>query len=175
MAVDTQRMTTLVQVFDMQKSLEFYCGILGFELLDKAGPVDDIGWVILKLNEVYLMLNTQYEMHERPQNPDLERIKAHGDTCFYFMCADPDDVYGHIILHGIAAERPKIAPYGMKQLYFSDPDGYSVCFQSPAQVINDQISTINGMIYLLPIPAQPFSQFIDQQTNNGVNFTRLRL
>ena len=61
MAIETQGMTTLIQVYDMQKSLEFYCGILGFELLDKAGPANDIGWAMLKLNEVYLMLNTQYE------------------------------------------------------------------------------------------------------------------
>jgi hypothetical protein len=46
------------------------------------------------------------------------------------MCADPDEVYEHIIQNGIAAEKPKIAPYGMKQLYFSDPDGYGICFQS---------------------------------------------
>jgi glyoxylase I family protein len=130
MTVETQGMTTLIQVFDMQKSLEFYCGILGFELQHKAGPANDIGWAMLKLNEVYLMLNTQYEMHDRPQNQDPDRIKAHSDTCFYFMCLDPDAIYDQIIQNGIAAERPKIAPYGMKQLYFLDPDGYSICFQS---------------------------------------------
>ncbi len=130
MTVETQGMTTLIQVFDMQKSLEFYCGILGFELLDKAGPVGDIGWAMLKLNEVYVMLNTLYEMDDRPQSPDPRRIKIHGDTCLYFMCVDSDEIYNHIIQSGISAEKPKIAPYGMKQLYFSDPDGYSICFQS---------------------------------------------
>jgi len=130
MTVETQGMTTLIQVFDMQKSLEFYCGILGFELLDKAGPADDIGWAMLKLNEAYLMLNTQYEMQDRPPMPDQERNKAHSDTCLYFMCVDPDEVYEHIKHHGISAEKPQIVSYGMKQLYFFDPDGYSICFQS---------------------------------------------
>jgi glyoxylase I family protein len=27
---------------------------------------------------------------------------------------------------------PKVAPYGMKQLYVRDPDGYGLCFQWPA-------------------------------------------
>jgi glyoxylase I family protein len=27
---------------------------------------------------------------------------------------------------------PKVAPYGMKQLYVKDPDGYVLCFQWPA-------------------------------------------
>jgi hypothetical protein len=30
-------------------------------------------------------------------------------------------------------EKPKIAPYGMKQMYLTDPDGYGICFQWPAQ------------------------------------------
>ena len=130
MRIDTRGMTILLQVYDMRRSLEFYCGILGFEILDKAGPPDDTGWVLMKLNEVFLMLNTQYEMHERPLQPDHEKNKIHSDTCLYFMCDDPDKVYEHIVQYGIAADKPAIAPYGMKQLYFSDPDGYSICFQS---------------------------------------------
>lgn len=130
MTIETQGMTPLIQVLDMQKSLAFYCDLLGFELIDKAGPPDDIGWVMLKLNETFLMLNTQYEMHDRPATPDGQRCETHRDTCFYFMCVDSDDVYDHIVQHGIKIDKPTVAPYGMKQLYFTDPDGYNICFQS---------------------------------------------
>ena len=40
--------------------------------------------------------------------------------------------YSYLRDKGIQLEPPKIAPYGMKQLYVNDPDGYSVCFQWPA-------------------------------------------
>jgi hypothetical protein len=30
---------------------------------------------------------------------------------------------------GITTKKPKVAPYGMKQLYLTDPDGYLLCFQ----------------------------------------------
>ena len=130
MAISTQGMTILLQIYDMQKSLQFYCDILGFQLVDKAGPEDDIGWVTIKLNDVYLMLNTQYEKDDRPETPDQQRFMAHTDTCLYFMCNDPDEIYEHITEKGIVAEKPKIVPYGMKQLYFLDPDGYNICFQS---------------------------------------------
>jgi hypothetical protein len=30
---------------------------------------------------------------------------------------------------GIQVEAPVVAPYGMKQLYLKDPDGYTICFQ----------------------------------------------
>ena len=133
MKIEIQGLTPLLQVYDMQSSLAFYCDVLGFELLEKAGPPDDIGWVMLKLNKSYLMLNTLYEMADRPQTPDMQRFQSHQDTCLYFMCEDPDRVYDHIIQNGIKADKPAVAPYGMKQLYFSDPDGYSICFQSPVK------------------------------------------
>jgi hypothetical protein len=30
---------------------------------------------------------------------------------------------------GVKCDPPEVAPYGMKQLYFHDPDGYGICFQ----------------------------------------------
>ena len=34
---------------------------------------------------------------------------------------------------GVRASPPKVAPYGMRQLYLSDPDGYGLCFQHPVE------------------------------------------
>ena len=87
-----------------RESLEFYCGILGFEILDKAGPADDIGWALMKLNGVRLMLNTQYEMDDRPPVPDKERIKAHGDTCFILCVLTRMRSMSIIIQNGICGK-----------------------------------------------------------------------
>jgi glyoxylase I family protein len=75
------------------------------------------------------MLNTQFEDDDRPSTRDAARQTAHSDTCFYFSCDDLDAAYAHLHANGIAAERPSVAPYGMRQLYFVDPDGFSMCFQ----------------------------------------------
>jgi hypothetical protein len=32
-------------------------------------------------------------------------------------------------MKGLDMKEPKVAPYGMKQLYVRDPDGYGICFQ----------------------------------------------
>jgi catechol 2,3-dioxygenase-like lactoylglutathione lyase family enzyme len=34
-------MTPLIMAFDMAKSLHFYCDLLGFKLIQFAGPTDD--------------------------------------------------------------------------------------------------------------------------------------
>ena len=73
-----------------------------------------------------------YEAHDRRPAPDPARIAAHADTCLYFGCPDPDAAYAHLRAHGIAAKEPSVAPYGMKQLYVIDPDGFHLCFQWPA-------------------------------------------
>ena len=78
------------------------------------------------------MLNTAYEQEYRPAQPEATFIAAHGDTCLYFSCPDVDAAYQHLRSHGLKVDEPKVAPYGMKQLYVKDPDGYNLCFQWPA-------------------------------------------
>jgi len=40
-----------------------------------------------------------------------------------------DAIYTHVRAKGIEAKEPHVAPYGMKQLYVRDPDGFGICFQ----------------------------------------------
>jgi uncharacterized glyoxalase superfamily protein PhnB len=40
-----------------------------------------------------------------------------------------DGAYEHLRSKGLEVKPPKVAPYGMKQLNVSDPDGYALCFQ----------------------------------------------
>ena len=78
------------------------------------------------------MLNTAYERDKRPAAPDPKRSAAHGDTGLFFGCKDLEGAYRHLRAHGVDANEPKVAPYGMKQLSFKRPDGYGICFQWPA-------------------------------------------
>lgn len=131
MALELRGMTPLIQVFDMPTSIAFYREVLGFEVVHSAPPGDEWDWVMLRRQGVELMLNTAYEKPSRPPSPDAERSFAHSDTCLYFGCPDLDAAYAHLQAAGVAVNPPTIAPYGMKQLYVTDPDGYNLCFQWP--------------------------------------------
>jgi hypothetical protein len=48
-------------------------------------------------------------------------------------CEDLDGAYAYLVAKGVKAEPPKVAPYGMSQLHATDPDGYGLCFQWPAE------------------------------------------
>jgi glyoxylase I family protein len=132
-AIDVRGMAPLVQVFDMTASIAFYCGVLGFEVKGTSRPGPKFDWALLSLNGVEVMLNTAYEEDSRPPAPDPARVAAHEDTCLYFGCPDVDAAYEHLRARGLKVEPPKVAPYGMKQVYVSDPDGYLLCFQWAAK------------------------------------------
>jgi glyoxylase I family protein len=131
MSIDIRGMTPLLQVFDMPTSLNFYCDVLGFEIVqtDSNTTAPNHNWVWLRRNEIDLMLNTAYEAETRPPVPDSRRIAGHGDTGLFFGAPDVDAIYHHLRAKGIDAKEPRVAPYGMKQLYVRDPDGFGICFQ----------------------------------------------
>lgn len=125
-------MCPLLQVFDMPAALRFYRDALGFVVVESSAPGDAFDWGLLQLGDSWLMLNTAYESHERPPGADPVRSAAHADTEIYFRCDDVDAVYNHLIGRGVQPEPPRTTPYGMRQLYVKDPDGYVLCFQHPA-------------------------------------------
>lgn|ERR1700728_1877118 len=129
MALRVEGVCPLLQVFDMPASLRFYRDVLGFEIVQRSRPDDDCGWSWLKSGNAELMLNTAYDEGMRPPAPDAVRIASHEDMALYFGCPDVDAAYRHLQSHGLDVKPPNVAPYGMKQLYVKDPDGYSLCFQ----------------------------------------------
>lgn len=133
MKPELEGLAPLLQVFDMPVSIAFYRDVLGFEIAETSpvrGP-DDFDWGLLRRDGIELMLNTAYETDNRPPAPDPSRVAAHRDTALFFGCRDLDAAYAYLCAQGVNLEKPKVVPYGMKQLWFADPDGYVICLQWP--------------------------------------------
>jgi len=135
MPIEVRGLAPLLGVYDMPTSIHFYRDLLGFELISHSPEYAHgrFHWALLRLNGAELMLNTAYEFDDqRPEVREPARVAAHDDTCLYFGCPDVDAAYRFIREKGIEAKEPREAPYGMKQLYLRDPDGFNLCFQWPA-------------------------------------------
>jgi catechol 2,3-dioxygenase-like lactoylglutathione lyase family enzyme len=132
MAITLNGSAPLFEVFDMPASFAFYRDVVGFDIVATNKDIDtdpaQVDWAWLRLNDVDLMLNTAHEEGERPPVRDSKRVFGHG-VCLYVGCPDVDAAYEHFRARGIDVKPPKLAPYGMKQLYVRDPDGYNLCFQ----------------------------------------------
>jgi catechol 2,3-dioxygenase-like lactoylglutathione lyase family enzyme len=137
MAIELKGVTPLLQVYDMPTSLRFYRDLLGFKLINTSpvmGP-DRVHWALLGMGDAEVMLNTAYEFDdERPAEREPASVAAHGDVTLYFGCPDVDAAYAELQAKGFSVGKPTVAPYGMKQLGFRDPDGYGLCFQWPVAV-----------------------------------------
>jgi glyoxylase I family protein len=132
--MDIHGIAPLLAVFDMPIAVNFYRDILGFEVVMTSQPgQENYGWALLRLHGADLMLNTAFDDDQRPDSLDPERRLAHRDMSLYFDCSDLDAAYRHLVAHGVDAEEPFDQPYGMRQLYLRDPDGYSLCFQHPTR------------------------------------------
>ncbi len=132
MAIEVRGVCPLLGVYDMPTAVRFYRDKLGFDVVTTSpvlGP-DKFHWALLRLGAAEIMLNDIYEFdHQRPVPADRTRVAAHDDICLYFGCPDVDGVYEELRDKGVAVKPPKVAPYGMKQLYLHDPDGFNLCFQ----------------------------------------------
>ena len=72
------------------------------------------------------MLQTAEEAEDGPANE-----RGRGVT-LYFVCDDVDVLFEEVSSRGVRADRPTLADYGMRQLFVPEPNGYFVCFESPA-------------------------------------------
>ncbi len=114
----------LLLVRDITRSLAFYRDQLGFDLAGEARLAGKLYWVRLQRGDVSLMLQ-QAEAEDGP-----EEGRGRG-VSLYFLCGDSDALQAEFRGRGLVLAPPTIAEYGMKQLFVPDPDGYSVCFESP--------------------------------------------
>jgi glyoxylase I family protein len=137
MPIEVEGGSPLIQVFHMPTSIRFYRDVLGFTVTGKSKPMsndpDDVNWAMLQLGRATIMLNTAYDPDDAPGVPDAARWSGHQDTCLYFACPNVDGAYDHLVSRGLKIGPPTVAPYGMKQLYLNDPDGFGICFQWPAK------------------------------------------
>jgi uncharacterized glyoxalase superfamily protein PhnB len=135
MAIEIKRLTPLLQVFDMPRSIHFYRDVIGFEMITSSAPEqgDDCDWVLLRMQGTELMLNTAYEKQDRPSAPDEVRMAGHSDTTIYFGCPDVDAAYAHFVSKGMDIQAPYITGYGFKAIDIKDPDDYGLCFHWPSE------------------------------------------
>lgn len=125
------KLTPLISVFDMTKSLAFYRDVVGFAVISASPEVETAEgrfshWMWLQFGETEIMLNTQYDSNERPPQPTAKTIR---DAVFYIGCRDIDLAFRELSSRGLKSDPPKMAPYGLRFFSVEDPDGYTIVFQ----------------------------------------------
>lgn len=114
----------LLMVQDIDRSVGFYRDQLGLAVVGRAESAGKLFWCRLERGGASVML----QQAEEEDGTAEERGRG---VSFYFVCVDADAMYEELSGRGLELDRPIVAPYGMKQLFVPEPDGYAVCFESP--------------------------------------------
>jgi catechol 2,3-dioxygenase-like lactoylglutathione lyase family enzyme len=128
--MNVKEVVPLFAVSDMKTSLAFYVDGLGFEMRDKWEDDGIVRWCRLQIGNAGLMLQQfRTEGHDSRQ---LSENKGEG-VSLYFNGDDAVAFYREVSERGIDATEPQVGNRNWVTS-INDPDGYSLCFQSPTDV-----------------------------------------
>ncbi len=122
-ATQVQEIVPLLRVEDIARSVDFYCAKLAFAMTMNWESDGKLQWCRLERDGAALMLQRACDEDGSPDG------RGRGVE-FYFNCEDANAEHARLAGCGLKLDPPKVAFYGMNQLYLKDPDGYELCFQN---------------------------------------------
>ena len=119
------------RVADMDTSLNFYVGGLGFQLINKWEPRGRIEWCWLQLDGVSIMLQEYKE--SGPHSAVYRENKKGIGVSINFTCKDAILLYHEFKEKGLEVTEPMVGN-GLWEILVTDPDGYRLFFESRTDV-----------------------------------------
>ncbi|MBO0861954.1 MAG: VOC family protein [Chloracidobacterium sp.] len=113
-------------VSNIEESVRYYVGGLGFEMIKKWMDDGKLRWCWLERDAVALMLQ---EFWKDGRHANMPKGKLGEGVSICFICEDALAIYREIRSRGIQASKPFVGN-SMWVTSLSDPDGYKISFQS---------------------------------------------
>ena len=122
-------------VSNLEESLRYYIGGLGFEMTLYWIDEGKLRWCWLELGGAALMLQERRKEGHGSRVPE-GRVGEGVSICF--ICNDALAIYREVTSRGIQAARPFVGN-GMWVTSLSDPDGYRIDFESVTDVPEETV------------------------------------
>jgi catechol 2,3-dioxygenase-like lactoylglutathione lyase family enzyme len=114
----------VLDVRDVDASIDFYCEVLGFELRDKAEWSGKTEWALLKSDQVQLMLCAAREA-------EIEEAEAPGEGVFFLHHENIESLLVGLGTRGYTTMEPLLpGSKSRRDFYLRDPDGYVLWFST---------------------------------------------
>lgn len=127
-----KHLVPMLNVADIDRSLEFYRNGLGFEVVSDPAAVKEWRWATIRSGHTELMLS------ESRCGPGATRVEdPHDNTdwpvIFYFYPDDVMQLYAHVLAEGYKPAALRVTHYGMREFSLIDPDGHVLSFGQDAE------------------------------------------
>jgi lactoylglutathione lyase len=128
---NVQQVVPFLWIKNLEASLRFYVEGLGFTITKKWIDDGKLQWCWLQLGGAALMLQ-EYRPNKIPPGKLGEGVSV----CF--QCKDALAIYHEAISHGLQPKTPFVGN-AMWVTILSDPDGYTLDFESPTDTPEETI------------------------------------
>lgn len=134
MAATFKSITANLMVEDVDETVSYYRGVLGFSL-EMSVPRDDgkLQWAMITRDSVELMLHEKGNLLE--EVPQLKGSKMGGSLTLFVEIENFDELYGTVSQHKNVEfiKEPHTTFYGMKEFTIRDLNGYILTFAEPLE------------------------------------------
>jgi uncharacterized glyoxalase superfamily protein PhnB len=104
------RLIPMLPVKSMPESVNFYCGMLGFQVEKRN---DHWGWAMLRFDDCRLMVDQSINVHSAMPR----------DSIVYLYPDDVVEYHGQVRQNGLVVPELNVTFYGLTEFRISDPDG----------------------------------------------------
>ena len=120
-----------LMVKNVNKSIEFYCNILGFSLVQTVPESGEPDWGMVEKDGFFVMF--QKEESIKQEYPELNSQNSGGALTFYIKISDIQEFYNKICsLTDVSHEMHKTF-YDADEFDITDPDGFILVFSESSE------------------------------------------
>ena len=120
-----------LMVKNVNKSIEFYCNILGFSLVQTVPESGEPDWGMVEKDGFFVML--QKEESIKQEYPELNSQNSGGALTFYIKISNIQEFYNEIRSHMNVSHEMHKTFYGADEFAITDPDGFILVFSEDTE------------------------------------------
>jgi len=118
-------------VSDIDRSVDFYRTFFGFEVADSYDEDGRMAWCWLRTRGAELMLQQLSADQQIRLNPAIGQ-----SWVVYLRVDDLDAVHAKLQRNGFPVSETGTTPYGTREFFATDPDGYELWISVPQEPDN---------------------------------------
>ena len=120
-----------LMVKNVNKSIEFYCNILGFSLIQTVPENGEPDWGMIEKDGLFIMF--QKEESIKQEYPELNSQNSGGALTFYIKISNIQEFYNEIRSHMNVSHEMHKTFYGADEFAITDPDEFILVFSEDTE------------------------------------------
>lgn len=124
-------MTPMLNVSNIENSINFYHSALGFDVVSEPDAITEWRWAIIRSGDTELMLSETDSDLQLTKGIDPQQ-STQWPAIYYFYPDDVENLYQQVKSRGFQPTELITTLYGMREFSLQDPDGHMLSFGEDA-------------------------------------------